>query len=84
MSIVESKYGHTFPFAELQAPFLPGHSHRQEARILDSEDYRVAEPIHRRQALERLEHLDDRALRDIGLWREPGSRADEWWMNPPP
>lgn len=38
----------------------------------------------RRQALERLEHLDDRALRDIGLWREPGSRADEWWMNPPP
>jgi uncharacterized protein YjiS (DUF1127 family) len=37
-----------------------------------------------RQALERLEHLNDRALRDIGLWREPGSRVDEWWMNPPP
>ena len=38
----------------------------------------------RRQALERLEHLDDYVLRDIGLWREPGSRVDEWWKNPPP
>ena len=38
-----------------------------------------------RQALQRLEHLNDHALRDIGLWREPKSRVDEWWMmNPPP
>jgi uncharacterized protein YjiS (DUF1127 family) len=39
----------------------------------------------RRRALQRLEHLNDHALRDIGLWREPESRVDEWWMmNPPP
>jgi uncharacterized protein YjiS (DUF1127 family) len=38
-----------------------------------------------RRALQRLEHLNDSALRDIGLWREPESRVDEWWMmNPPP
>jgi uncharacterized protein YjiS (DUF1127 family) len=38
-----------------------------------------------RRALQRLEHLNDNALRDIGLWREPESRVDEWWrMNPPP
>ncbi len=38
-----------------------------------------------RRALQRLEHLNDHALHDIGLWREPGSRVDEWWMmNPPP
>lgn len=38
-----------------------------------------------RRALQRLEHLNDHALRDIGLWREPESRVDEWWkMNPPP
>ena len=40
--------------------------------------------IHR-LALQRLEQLNDHALRDIGLWREPESRVDEWWkMNPPP
>ncbi|NBJ10319.1 DUF1127 domain-containing protein [Microvirga arsenatis] len=38
-----------------------------------------------RRALQRLEHLNDRTLRDIGLWREPECRIDEWWrMNPPP
>jgi len=38
-----------------------------------------------RLALQRLEQLNDHALRDIGLWREPESRLDEWWkMNPPP
>ena len=38
-----------------------------------------------RRALQRLEHLNDHALRDIGVWREPESRSDEWWrMNPPP
>ena len=38
-----------------------------------------------RLALQRLEHLNDHALRDIGVWREPESRVDEWWkMNPPP
>jgi hypothetical protein len=38
-----------------------------------------------RRALQRLEHLNEYALRDIGLWREPESRVDEWWMmNPPP
>ncbi len=38
-----------------------------------------------RRGLQRLEHLNDHALRDIGLWREPESRVDEWWrMNPPP
>ena len=38
-----------------------------------------------RMALERLEHLNDHALRDIGLRREHESRVDEWWrMNPPP
>ena len=38
-----------------------------------------------RRALQRLEHLNDHALRDIGLWREPENRVDEWWrMNPPP
>ena len=38
-----------------------------------------------RRALQRLEHLNDHALRDVGLWREPESRVDEWWrMNPPP
>ena len=38
-----------------------------------------------RRALQRLEHLNDHALRDIGLWREPEARVDEWWkMNPPP
>ncbi|MFC1456139.1 hypothetical protein ACETIH_05270 [Microvirga arabica] len=37
------------------------------------------------RALQRLEHLNDHALRDIGLWREPERRVDEWWkMNPPP
>ncbi len=37
------------------------------------------------RALQRFENLNDRALRDIGLWREPESRLDEWWMmNPPP
>ncbi|WP_201861945.1 hypothetical protein [Microvirga soli] len=38
-----------------------------------------------RRALQRLEHLNDHALRDIGVWREPEPRVDEWWkMNPPP
>ncbi len=38
-----------------------------------------------RRALERLEGLNDHALRDIGLWRKPESRVDEWWMmNAPP
>ena len=38
-----------------------------------------------RMALQRLEQLNDHALRDIGVWREPESRVDEWWkMNPPP
>ena len=38
-----------------------------------------------RRALQRLEHLNDHALRDVGVWREPESRVDEWWrMNPPP
>jgi uncharacterized protein YjiS (DUF1127 family) len=38
-----------------------------------------------RRALQRFEHLNDHALRDIGVWREPESRVDEWWMrNPPP
>ncbi|MBF9197408.1 hypothetical protein [Microvirga terrestris] len=37
-----------------------------------------------RWALQRLEHLNDHALRDIGVWREPESRVGEWWMNPPP
>ena len=38
-----------------------------------------------RWALQRLERLNDHALRDIGLWREPEGRVDEWWrMNPPP
>ena len=38
-----------------------------------------------RCALQRLEHLNDHALRDIGLRREPEARVDEWWkMNPPP
>ncbi len=38
-----------------------------------------------RRALQRLEHLNAHALRDIGMWREPESRVDEWWMmNPPP
>ena len=38
-----------------------------------------------RRALQRLEHLNDHALRDVGLWREPEGRIDEWWkMNPPP
>jgi hypothetical protein len=38
-----------------------------------------------RRALQRLENLNDFALRDIGLWREPESRLDEWWRtNPPP
>jgi uncharacterized protein YjiS (DUF1127 family) len=38
-----------------------------------------------RRALQRLGHLNDHALRDIGMWREPESRVDEWWMmNPPP
>jgi len=38
-----------------------------------------------RRALQRLESLNDFALRDIGLWREPESRLDEWWRtNPPP
>ncbi|MBD2747841.1 hypothetical protein IC232_14160 [Microvirga sp. BT688] len=38
-----------------------------------------------RRALQRLEHLNDHALRDIGVWREPEARVDEWWrMNPPP
>jgi len=38
-----------------------------------------------RRALQRLEHLNDHALRDVGLWREPEGRVDEWWrMNPPP
>jgi uncharacterized protein YjiS (DUF1127 family) len=38
-----------------------------------------------RWALQRLEHLNDYALRDIGLWREPEPKIDEWWiMNPPP
>ncbi|MDF2972847.1 MAG: hypothetical protein K0R61_3297 [Microvirga sp.] len=38
-----------------------------------------------RRALQRLEHLNNHALRDVGLWREPESRVDEWWMmNPPP
>ncbi|KFG70650.1 hypothetical protein [Microvirga sp. BSC39] len=38
-----------------------------------------------RRALQRLEHLNDHALHDIGVWREPESRVDEWWrMNPPP
>ncbi len=37
------------------------------------------------RALQKLENLSDFALRDIGLWREPESRVDEWWrMNPPP
>ncbi|MBJ6126547.1 hypothetical protein [Microvirga splendida] len=38
-----------------------------------------------RRALQRLDHLNDHALRDVGLWREPEARVDEWWMmNPPP
>jgi uncharacterized protein YjiS (DUF1127 family) len=38
-----------------------------------------------RRALQRFEHLNDHALRDIGLWREPEPKTDEWWMmNPPP
>ncbi len=38
-----------------------------------------------RRALQRLEHLNDHALRDVGLWREPESRVDGLWrMNPPP
>jgi hypothetical protein len=37
------------------------------------------------RSLQRLELLNDHALRDIGVWREPESRLDEWWkMNPPP
>jgi len=37
-----------------------------------------------RRALQRLEHLNDHALRDIGLCREPKTKVDEWWkMNPP-
>ena len=37
------------------------------------------------RALQRFEHLNDHALRDIGLWREPEPKVDEWWMmNPPP
>ncbi|MEE1656683.1 hypothetical protein VB618_10770 [Microvirga sp. CF3062] len=37
------------------------------------------------RALQRFDHLNDYTLRDIGLWREPESRVDEWWMmNPPP
>ncbi len=36
-------------------------------------------------ALQRLEHLNAHALRDIGMRREPESRVNEWWrMNPPP
>ena len=36
-----------------------------------------------RRALQRLEHLNNHALRDVGLWREPESRVDEWWMMNP-
>ena len=38
-----------------------------------------------RRALQRLEDLNHHALRDIGLWREPESRLEDWWRtNPPP
>jgi hypothetical protein len=38
-----------------------------------------------RRAWQRLEDLNHHALRDIGLWREPESRLEEWWLtNPPP
>ncbi|MBB3021257.1 uncharacterized protein YjiS (DUF1127 family) [Microvirga lupini] len=38
-----------------------------------------------RRALQRCEYLNDHALRDIGVWREPETKVDEWWkMNPPP
>ncbi len=37
------------------------------------------------RGLQKLERLNDRALRDIGVLREPGSRQEEWWKtNPPP
>lgn len=37
-----------------------------------------------RRTLQRLETLNDGALRDIGQRREPESRLDEWWKTHPP
>jgi uncharacterized protein YjiS (DUF1127 family) len=78
----------------MNSNFLPPkHSHRFHPALLVSRGFSswvgsILERWNRltyRLALQRLEQLNDHALRDIGLWREPESRVEEWWkMNPPP
>jgi hypothetical protein len=37
------------------------------------------------RTLEKVEHLNAHMLRDIGRWRGPESRTNEWWkIDPPP
>jgi uncharacterized protein YjiS (DUF1127 family) len=81
MSIEESKHELKFPPSKKQSPLLSGPSRLQRSCILGEQWNRLTY----RLALQRLEQLNDHALRDIGVWREPESRVDEWWkMNPPP
>jgi uncharacterized protein YjiS (DUF1127 family) len=80
VSIVERRYGHHTPASSPRNPAQPGKVFSQGITALTSS----IRGWWKQRLLERVQHLNNHLLDDIGVEREPECRTEALWKTEPP